>query len=394
MTTAPEKNPAPRERPQAGPDTSGLPPHARLLLALARVRLDAAQVAAIRALAGRDDLDWGAFCDAAARHKLLPLVGRHVFTHRLGRSDGDTKGFPYSWVFTTAYTGNRARNLALSDEFGQVFRELAEAGVRHAVRKGFSLAEGEYADVGVRRINDVDLLVDREDASRAHEVLERLGYVQGQLADDGEVVRPFSRKTQIFWRVNLSNQLPYVKAGNRPDVPEFNVDLCHDIFQKKSGVTAPAAQLLERSLPTVLCGAATWVPGPADRLLDLCSHLHKEATSLRFIEDSVDLQISKFLDLALVAAGYDDALWKDFLARVEEYGAGPIAYYALHFTAELYPESVPAHVLASVRPDDTDYLEQYGTLDGTTARWSLGFLERLFETGRKKGSAQSNVPHD
>ncbi|MFD7164771.1 nucleotidyltransferase family protein [Streptomyces violascens] len=386
MTNTPEQSPP--------ASSTQLPPHARLLLALARLRLDSVRLREVRRLAACEDLDWGAFLDAAARHKLLPLVGRHVFTYRLDRTAAGQKGFPYGWVFTTAHLGNRQRNQALADEFGRVFRELAEAGVRHAVRKGFSLAEGEYGDPSLRRINDVDLLVDRDDVSRAHEVLERLGYAQGSLAEDGERIEPFSRKTQIFWRVNLSNQLPYLKPGFRPDVPEFNVDLCHDIFQKKSAVSAPAAELLDRAVPAVLCGADTWVPDPLDRILDLCSHLHKEATSLRFIEDSVDLQISKFLDLALVARTFDEPAWTAFVTRVRDYGAEAIAYYSLHFTAELYPDAVPAAVLDALRPADTGYLEHYGTLDGQLARWPLTFLERLFDTGRKDGSGRSNVPHD
>ncbi|WP_217254044.1 nucleotidyltransferase family protein [Streptomyces sp. AC602_WCS936] len=390
MTIAPEQP----VRTDAATEATGLPPHARLLLQLARLELDPARLAQVRALAADEHLDWGAFLDAAARHKLLPLVGRHVFTYRIDRAADGQKGFPYGWVFTTAYVGNRHRNLALADEFGRLFGELSQAGIRHAVRKGFSLAETAYGDPAVRKINDLDLLVARDDAPRAHEVLERLGYTQGQLAEDSEQVKPFSRKTQIFWKVNLSNQLPYVKAGHRPDLPEFNVDLCHDIFQKKSGVTAPAADLLVRADPVRLCGASTWVPDPLDRLLDLCSHLHKEATSLRFIEDSVDLQISKFLDIALVAAGFRPAQWEAFRARVGEYGAGSIAYYSLHFTARLYPEAVPTDVLDALRPRDTGYLDQYGTLDGQVGTWALGFLERLFDTGRKAGSGRSNVPHE
>ncbi|MEH0424402.1 nucleotidyltransferase domain-containing protein [Streptomyces sp. B21-083] len=375
------------------PEAAGLPPYARLLLVLARLRPDADQVALARSLAGRDDLDWGAFLDAAARHKLLPLVGRHVHTYRLGRPAGDAKGFPYPWLFASAHLGNRQRNQALSDEFGLVLKELADAGVPYAVRKGFSLAEGVYHDASVRRISDLDLLVDRSDAPLAHEVLVRLGYLQGNLAADGDRIEPFKRETQLFWRLNLSNQLPYLKAGNRPDVSEYNVDLCHDIFQRKSGSSASAAELLRRRVPVVLCGTGTWVAEPVDALLDLCSHLHKEATSLRFIEDSVDLQISKFLDVSLFAADFGDTEWDDFTDRTKQYDAAGIAYYALHHTELLYPGAIPARVLDTLRPEDTGYLDQYGTLDGLTARWSLPFLDRLFDTGRGRDSAQSNVPH-
>lgn len=372
------------------PGTDELPSHARLLLALARLRLDDGHLALVRSLADRPDLDWGAFTDAAARHKLLPLVGRHVHRHRLDRKGPGT--FPYPWVFSGAYLANRERNHALSDEFGRIFREFGAAGIRYAVRKGFTLAEGEYGDPALRRMTDLDLLLDRADAARAREVLERLGYLQGNLAADGERVEPFSRETQVFWRLNLSQQLPYRKSGHRAAVPEFDVDLTHDIFQKKSGRTAPAAELLDRAVPRTVCGTDSWVPDPEDRLLDLCAHLHKEATSLFFIGENIDLQIAKFLDVSLVVARLDEEGWKSFLTRVEQYDAGAIVYYTLHFVDRLYPDAVPAAVLDRLRPDDLGYLDEFGDLDGQRARWSLAFLPRLFQSSRDGEAGESAVP--
>ncbi|BAJ28089.1 MULTISPECIES: nucleotidyltransferase family protein [Kitasatospora] len=374
----------------ARPRTDRLPPHARLLLTMARLHLDPDRLDLVRALADRPDLDWGAFTDAAARHKLLPLVGRHVHRHRLDRKGPGT--FPYPWVFTGAYLANRERNHALADEFGLIFRELGAAGIRYAVRKGFPLAEGEYGDPALRRMTDLDLLIDRADAARAREVLERLGYLQGNLAADGERVEPFSRDTQLFWRLNLSQQLPFRKSGHRAAVPEFDVDLTHDIFQKKSGRTAPAAELLDRAVPRTVCGVDAWVQGPEDRLLDLCSHLHKEATSLFFIGENIDLQLAKFLDVALVVAGLDEDGWGAFLARVEEYDAAAIVYYALHYVDQLYPEAVPAAVLDRLRPADLGYLDEFGDLDGRRARWSMEFLPRLFHSGRREEGSASAVP--
>ncbi|MFX4290863.1 nucleotidyltransferase family protein [Streptomyces bohaiensis] len=368
------------------------PAHSRLLLRMARLRLTEEDVAAIRSLAARPDLDWGAFLEAAAWHKLLPLIGRHVDRHRLDRKAGELPAFPYPWVFTGAYLANRARNQGLSDEFGRVFEALSAAGLRFAVRKGFSLGEGEYSDPALRRIADLDVLLSRDDARAAHEVLLRLGYIQGRVAEDGERIEPYSRETQAFWKMNLSNQLPYRKPGGRPDITDFNVDICHDIFQKKSGVSAAAGELLDRAVPVVLCGAPAWEPAPDDRLLDLCSHLHKEATSLHFIEDRQDLQLSKFLDLALVAAACEDDAWQRFLKRVAAVGGEEIVYYALHFTAVLYPDAVPEQVLTALRPADTDYLELYGSLDGQSARWEQPFLERLFNARRHTAGTVSTVP--
>ncbi|MFI5764153.1 nucleotidyltransferase family protein [Streptomyces sp. NPDC051563] len=370
-------------------EAATLPGHAQLLLALARPELTAERLAEVRDLAARPDLDWGAFVDAAARHKLLPLVGRHVQRHRLDRKTPGS--FPYAWVFTSAYLGNRQRNHALADEFAQIFRAFGDRGIPYAVRKGFPLAEGEYGDPALRRMTDLDLLLDRADAARAREALEHLGYLQGTLAADGDRIEPYSRETQMFWRINLSQQLPYRKPGGRLEVHEFDVDLTHDIFQKKSGRSAPAAELLARAVPRVVCGVDSWVQEPQDRLLDLCVHLHKEATSLFFIEESIDLQLSKFLDVALVVTPMTQDDWILFLARVAQYDAGEIVYYTLHFVDLLHPDAVPAAVLDRLRPENLDYLDEFGTLDGQRARWSLGFLARLFHTGRREESGHSTI---
>ncbi|GAB3845632.1 hypothetical protein GCM10029963_24200 [Micromonospora andamanensis] len=371
---------------------SDLPPHARLLLALAKLRLTADEVTEVRELASDGNLSWPAFLDAAAWHKMLPLVGRHVHRYRLDRKLGEQGGFPYPWVFTTAYLGNRVRNQALADEFAQVFDALTAAGLRFAVRKGFSLGEGEYHDPALRRIADLDVLLSRDDAPRAHEALVNLGYVQGRLAADGDRIEPYNRQTQAFWRMNLSNQLPYRKTASRPDISDFNVDICHDIFQQKWNISADAATLLARAVPVTLCGTDSWQPADDDRMLDLCAHLYKEATSLHFIEDKQDLQLSKFLDLALVAEQTAPEAWETFCKRVGEYGAESVAYYSLHFTAQLFPTAIPAQVLEALRPADLSYLEEYGSLDGQTACWEQPFLARLFDPARHTSGAKSNVP--
>ncbi|MFD5141906.1 nucleotidyltransferase family protein [Streptomyces sp. NPDC058401] len=352
----------------SGRDT--VPPHASLLLALARPTLDPDRLLAIRALAAREDLDWGAFLHAAARHKVLPLIGRHVDRYRLDRGPGEEKGFPHPWAFTSSYLGNRSRNQALSDEFGRLLTELTSAGVRHAVRKGFHIAETVYHDIGVRRIGDLDLLVDPAGAPEAHQVFLRLGYVRGRLAFDGERIVPALDGEE-------SDQLPYLKAGNRPDVPEFHVDVCQGI-QLKAGCTVTASELLERSVPVHVCGTGTRAADPADRLLDLASLIHAETIGLRSIDDRVDLQVSKFMDLALVAAQFEEADWQDLGARVREYDVAATAYYALHFTDVLHPGVIPGGVLDLLRPRDTGYLEEYGSLDGRTARWTIPFPQRLF----------------
>lgn len=372
--------------------SDALPPHARLLLLLAIDEVDESTGKACREVM-EEGVDWASFIDAAGRHKLLPLVGRNMTQLRLGRGNGGdgTQGIPYAWVYPGAYIANRDRNWALADEFARFFRVLERGDVRYAVRKGFGLAEHTYHDVGARRINDLDVLISRADAGRAHALLEQLGYVQGKASTEAERIDPFSRETQIYWRVNLSNQLPYVKLGNRPDITVYNIDLCHSIVQKRSGAEVDTDALLDRAVTVPLCGGTGRVLSPADQLLDLCSHLHKEATGVLFVEGGVDLQISKFLDLGLVARTTSLETWATFIERTSEASASRIAYYSLHFTDLLFPGWIPADVLDRLRPDDLGYLDVFGADDAAPTRWEVPFPERLFTSDRPGASVTSTV---
>lgn len=373
-------------------DRLELPAYATLLLLMADASLSGETAERCRKIIATGAVDWGRFVDAAGRHKLLPLVSRHLQEHRLDRGDtGDgSQGLPYFWLYPYTYLGNRNRNLALADEFAKVFAGLDRAGVRYAVRKGFVLAE-RYHDIGARRINDLDILVERPDAPAAHEVLGELAYVQGKISKTSERVEPFDRETQLFWRINLSNQLPYVKPGNRPDIPVFNVDICHHLFQHNLGIDAPTGEFLDRREAMVLCGRPSWALSLTDQVLDLCSHLHKEATGLMFVAGGIDLQISKFLDLALTCRVMDDRHWAHFRRVVTGYGAERVAYYSLHFTDLLYPGVVPAAVLDALRPADLTYLDVVGERDGNPTTLTVPFPDRLFSTER--AVADSTVPH-
>ena len=357
-----------------------------LLLADVTVRREAMDAAI--ALLDSGDVDWASFVDAAARHKVLPLIGRNLV--RLGV---ETRGGnPYPLLFAFAYVGNRARNETLAGEYSRVFAALERADVVFAVRKGFFIAEHFYGDSGVRQSNDLDLLVERSDVERAGAVLESLNYAQGKLNESRQRVEPFSRETRLFWKLNLSNELPFLKPALRDDVPVFNVDLCHNLFQKHAGASIDTGEVLARRERSFICNTEAWAMSPADALLDICAHLHKEATSVLFVNEGVDLQLSKFLDVALVSRRTTDASWDLFLSTVRRATAERIAFYSLYFAESLFPGSVPTRVLETLAPSDLGYLDDFGTMDGETTRWMLPFRERLFHPERHREASTTKVP--
>jgi hypothetical protein len=358
----------------------------KLLLWLARVDPQEDRLQACRELLDEHavDFDWGLFLDQAARHRILPLIARNLLRHHLHLSDRGLARVPYQWLFESVYYGNRSRNRVLADAFGNVIRELNSAGIRYAVRKGPVIIERLYRDPGLRRMSDLDLLVEREAAPEIGSLLKGIGYTQGRVSQNGQAVEEYSRTARIFWRMNVNNELPYVKMANLDNIQAFHVDLCLNIFQPLSESSAEVVDLLDRRISTVVCGENSYALAVEDQFIDLCAHLHKEATTLFYIEEGTDLHVVKFLDVALSYADLQDrGAWPSVRRQVGDYHAERSVYYALHHAALLYPDLVPRAGFEELRPADCRYLDEFGELDGKPQMWSSSFLDRLFDARRR-----------
>ncbi|MFF4804440.1 nucleotidyltransferase family protein [Streptomyces sp. NPDC001351] len=366
-----------------------------LLLALARLVLDERTLAECRALLAEHGrkFDWGYFIDRAARHRLLPLVGRHITRHRLFHGEPGMPAIPYHWVYEAAYLATRDRAALLAEEYGQVIDALTTHGPAFAVRKGPTVS-CLYGDPGLRRSNDLDLLVDRADLPALAEVLASLGYREGWLDEGGTRLLDYRRTTRMFWQVNLPNALPLVKLANRELVESYRVDICFDIFPARSEASCSTIEMLAGSVPFPMFGRVGPALGPADRFIDLCTHLHKESTSLYYIENGSDLELLKFHDVALAALSItEEKEWSAVRAAASRYRADRSVYYALHHVSLLYPEAVPPVEVAHFEPADTAYLDEYGTFDGRPGPWGTPFLDRLFDVSRPdRVATASSIP--
>ncbi|WEH12239.1 nucleotidyltransferase family protein [Streptomyces sp. VNUA24] len=375
---------------------TGLPENVRreahLVHAMARLDWNDELDSAVRSiLAGPEPIDWAYLVDQCLRQHVMPLVGRNVSRHRLWHSGDGNYLIPYPWIFSAAYEANLRRNRSLFREFATIFRELNKAGVRYAVRKGPVLCESIYRDVGIRRMNDLDLLVERD--TGAEKVLADLGYAQGIVAENGCSVTPYARSTKAFWALHVNNKLPYKKVTTDPDVVYFEVDLCVDLYQKNSSGAADMDAILDRAVTMDIGGEPAYVLAPEDHLLDLCLHLYKEAVSLLTIEWGKDLTLQKFLDVATSLKRSSRETLSNFCDAAQNGGARDV-HFVLHHTRTLYPDAVPDFLIEALAPDSMDHLDEYGSLDGKTARWASGFLERLFDSNRERLVAEkSTVPH-
>jgi hypothetical protein len=176
---------------------------------------------------------------------LLPLVYR-----RWPDTDNPVVELGRRAYFTT-WSRNRER-MAQLEELASAFQR---DGIRWMALKGAALALRHYADLGLRPMSDVDLLVHREDLSRAVFQLETAGYRAEEDATHDAILR--QARVRHGWQFF--------------GAPDWNVDL-H--WRPLNRCWSPeVARLFWEGAATVSFGGRDiLVPSPSDQLFHVCVH--------------------------------------------------------------------------------------------------------------------------
>jgi hypothetical protein len=118
--------------------------------------------------------------EATGRHDLgdLELLRERIEFHGIAGivADGRVLPVPLEAQLHSAPRITAMRNLAARAQLLPIAEALNQAAIPFLVLKGLALVHGLYPDTGMRSAGDIDLLVRRADAMRAHDLLLALGY--------------------------------------------------------------------------------------------------------------------------------------------------------------------------------------------------------------------------
>lgn len=193
------------------------------------------------------------FAAMAARHRVLPLLHRH-----LARLD-----LPADLTEHVRRQGEASRLEALlaARELVRALAVLRAAGVSVLVVKGLALAQVAYGDLAARGTGDLDLLVAPKDVGAAFEALREGGWRAGDgpLPGDG---RP--------WRYGLRVGYERCLVGDRSVVDlHWRLDPTH-------GALPSFTPLWERGRTVLIAGTPVRTLGGWDTLMHSCSHAAKD----------------------------------------------------------------------------------------------------------------------
>jgi hypothetical protein len=290
-------------------------PSAEQLLVL-HAALDQPPAALVAWQRWRDAVDFDAVDHGSTR--LLPLVYRNLGAEAFDAEiAGRLKGL---------YRRSWSHNQLIFKRAAEAISVLEQAGIETLIIKGASLALLSYGDVGVRPMDDVDVLVPLERTAAAIDALSEAGWSPDH-ADP------------LAW-TEVHHSLGFAGGDNG------NVDLhWFSLWQPASD-----AGLWRASVPLELAGVATRAPSPADQLLLACVHgtPWSPLPPFRWIADAV----------TVIRSAGEQLDWDRFLAAAESRRLTVACAAALGYLQAELGAAVPPPVLTRLRAVPTSRHER------------------------------------
>lgn len=229
-----------------------------------------------------------------------------------------------------AFIWNVARNLLIAREISELMRCFQQKNIPVMLLKGIYLSEFVYANIGLRTMTDIDLLIPKEKVEKAIEVAQSNGFLPDRpyLPDADGILHyhapPMAKEglaIELHWSLTRSSILPGIDTTglwNRAQTLQWN------------GVEAQAL-------------------GLEDLVLHLAVHA---AFGHHFFH-----QLRSLYDLDLVVRKFTNGLhWEEVISICREWRAEKGTYLAFRLANELLDTNIPENVLQQLRP--TDWTEQ------------------------------------
>lgn len=282
--------------------------HARLLLALLSDRWDD-----VRAMIARAPLDPTTFLELAQQADVMPWVHATIERHDAAGLFGDAIMLPLA----TQRRKTGMDNLLLLARAEQAFQALVAAGVRPVMLKGIDLLTRIYHRHDERTLDDVDLLVMKEELRPALEAFERAGWIV-----------PGEPKRTHY--IRSSHHLPLTSPG--PVTVEFEM---HWNLAQQMRFSVDEQGIRARARAALIGGVE--VLRMDDH--DLVAHL-----LLHHFTHYFDRRLKWAIDMKFVTE-QPDFSWNVVLERVREWGATACCAASLLHLKQLFPQWIPDRVL-------------------------------------------------
>ena len=224
-----------------------------------------------------------------------------------------------------AYLSTAAKNMVALHEAERLLSTLKEAGIAAAGLKGIYLLENVYGNIGARSMNDIDILVKKQDLAKSLQIMQTLGY----------------QHTGYFSLLDHNTDTKHVppmqKAGGHL------LEVHWTLLEEYEPFTIDIEALWARMVPAKIAGVEALALGVEDLILHLCLHL----TYQHFLT----LGLRGLLDIGLVLHQFADEInWSRLVETARSWGAEKVTALTLKLVESQLEVPIPAEVFTSLLP--------------------------------------------
>lgn len=272
---------------------------------------------------------WNSLIELAVEHRVAPLFYYHI----LRQQKLETTESANALYSLRNYSRQVAKNnLRYYGELHRLLNEFHQADTPVILLKGIFLAHVIYDDIGLREMNDIDILVKRSDVTPAFHTLSDLGYKSVPTIDSDGIPNLISRHHHIP---------PMVKENTATIEVHWNITSPGESYTIDPEVVWRDAQ------PITISGKPAMMLSPEDLLLHLCVH-----TSY---QHNFSFGLRPFVDIAEVVNHFGGQIdWDNVIKRAFRFRWDRGVFLALTIARDFTGAKIPADILAALKSNDYD----------------------------------------
>jgi hypothetical protein len=233
----------------------------------------------------REVKDWPKTVELINAHGIIALAAYNIKVSQLQNEIPETS----MALLEDGYMKSVARNAWLTERWKEVNEILTNAGIKHVLLKGMALEHTLYGSMGLRQMNDNDILVSREDAFKTWHLLKGEGFSHAPI------------KSALHTRIllDVGKHLPTLYKNG------YAVEIHHKLFDNNS-ILNKQSDPIEYAIPFSIRGTEALMLPDEIQTLYLIDHFHKHLQ-----EGSV--QLRQYADIILLDKNAKISFPDDFI---------------------------------------------------------------------------------
>lgn len=224
------------------------------------------------------------------------------------------------------YYKNLVRNMDFYTELKKVLNAFYEKGVEVIVLKGAALAETIYANIGLRHMNDIDLLVQEQNLDIAKELMAELSYISYE-----------GSRSKDWYRKFHHHLAPFLSQDNK-----IKIEIHHDIIPPENPFYIDIRKSWDRAQSIVIGGINTLVLSPEDLIVHLCLH--------SFYSQPLNKGLRNLVDISQVVRFYGERInWDLIIREAHEGNFTDFIYYPLCLARDILGMEINREILDALK---------------------------------------------